>query len=186
MKQLLSAPSLLAFALAGLGALAAITSARAGERDVAEVFLSANGAEQRIEVDLGALQPGQSRQLFTDAGLPAIVSRSEQGLQIELAGESHAVPMPQVLHFQQLGASGEAGEKRAVVIKRERSGDAAGEARHEVRIVRLGDAAEASELDIDALVAEALAGAEAEGLDLGEGEGRKVRVVRRIERASAD
>lgn len=192
MKQLLSAPNLLALAFASLGALAAFSAAEAGQRDVAKIYLPANGADQRIDVDLQALQPGQSRQLFTDSGLPAVVSRSAEGLSIELAGETHEVRMPQVVHFLP-GDAAASGETRMVVIKRRDEAEGGGEATQEVRVARLdgsnwSGAVDFDTLDVDALVAQALADAEAAGIELPEhaGEGRKQRVIRLIERPRAD
>ncbi len=185
MKQFLSAPTLLALAFAGLGALAAFASAEASSRDIAKISLPANGATQRIDVDLNALQPGQSRQLFTESGLPAVVTRSEQGLSIELAGETHDIRMPNVVHFI---AEGAPTESRVVVVKR-REGEAGGsEASQEVRVVRLDGANWSASEDVDALVEQALAEVAAAGIELPdhEGQGGKPRVVRLIERPRVD
>lgn len=187
MKQFLSAPSLLGLAFAGLGLLASLATAQASGRDVAQVYLQANGAEQRIEVDLIALRPGQSRQLFTDTGLPAIVSRDEQGLSIEVAGETHVVRMPKVMHLAGDAAAGD-GEVRTLVIKRDASEEGAEHADAKVRVIRLAGDGTVDTEDLDALVARALAEAEADGLDLSaaEGEGRTLRVVRRIDASPAN
>lgn len=182
MKQFLSAPSLLGLAFAGLGLLLSLGNAQASGRDVAQVYLQANGAEQRIEVDLIALPPGQSRQLFTDTGLPAIVSRDEQGLSIEVAGETHEVRMPKLMHLAADASAGD-GEVRTLVIKRDASDDGAAHTDAKVRVIRLAGDGTVDTEDVDALVARALAEAEADGLDLSgpEGEGRTLRVVRRID-----
>lgn len=182
MQQFLSAPSLLGLAFAGLGLLAGLSTAQANERDVAKIFLKANGAEQRIDVDMLALQPGQSRQLFTESGLPAIVSRDEQGLSIELAGETHQVRMPKVMNFTAGAAVGD-GDVRTVVIKRDAADGAPIEIGSQVRVIRVAGNEGLDTEDVDALLARALAEAGANGVDLSEFEadGRKIRVVRRIE-----
>lgn len=187
MKQLLSAPSLLGLAFAGLGLLVSLATAQASGRDTAQVYLKANGAEQRIEVDLIALQPGQSRQLFTDTGLPTIVSRDEQGLSIEVAGETHEVRMPKLMHLA-ADASADDGEVRTLVIKRDASDDGTAHTDAKVRVIHLAGDGTVDTEDLDALVARALAEAEADGVDLHgpDGERRTLRVVRRIDASPAN
>lgn len=173
------------FAAIGLiGALAA----QAAERDIAEVHVQANGAEQRIEVDMNSLGEGQSRQLSADSGLPAIVTRTPDGLRVEMAGETHEIHLPPI-ELVDLGG-GDAGKH--IVIKRA-GGDSA-EGKQEVRVIHRTLDGEVDEAQIEAMLAEALAEAEAARAAADDAHGqalqaaeqaRKVRVIRRIERERA-
>jgi hypothetical protein len=180
MHTFLSGRSLLSLALAATGFVAALGSATAADRDTTEIRFDANGAEQRVVVDMTQLAPGQSRQLTADSGLPAIVTRTDDGLRVEIAGVVREVSLPPV-EVIELGGDGDG---QQIVLKRHRvdGADAGGDAQREVRVVRhvrSGDAIDSAALD--ALIAEALAGA-----DVADGEPGKLRVIRRIERQPAE
>lgn len=180
MHKFLSGRSLLSLALAATGFVAALGSAVAADRDTTEIRFDANGAEQRVVVDMTALAPGQSSQLTADSGLPAIVTRTDDGLRVEIAGVIREVSLPPV-EVIELGGDG---DSRQIVLKHHRvdGTDAGGDAQREVRVVRhvhSGDAVDPAALD--ALIAEALA-----EVDAADGEPGKLRVIRRIERQPAD
>ncbi len=169
---------------AAIGLIGALV-AQAAERDIAEVHVQANGAEQRIEVDMNSLSEGQSRQLSADSGLPAIVTRTPEGLRVEIAGETHEIHLPPI-ELVDLGG-GDTGKH--IVIKRA-GGDSA-DGKQEVRVIHRTLDGEVDEAQIEAMLAEALAEAEAaravaddahgQALQAAE-QARKVRVIRRIER----
>lgn len=172
---------------AAIGLIGALV-AQAAERDIAEVHVQANGAEQRIEVDMNSLSEGQSRQLSADSGLPAIVTRTPEGLRVEIAGETHEIHLPPI-ELVDLGG-GDTGKH--IVIKRA-GGDSA-EGKHEVRVIHRTLDGEVDEAQIEAMLAEALAEAEAARAAADDAHGqalqaaeqaRKVRVIRRIERERA-
>lgn len=163
-------------ALALIGAVATLGAAHAGNTDTAVIEMKANGADQRIEVDMTALAEGESRQLSADSGLPAIVTRTAEGLRVEIAGEVREIRMPKIEHLH-LGGDGD-GDKR-VVIKRVHAKDGdASEQRHEVRVIRHAGGGELDEAEIEALVEEAMEHAGHEGSV----DGDKVRVIRRVEK----
>jgi hypothetical protein len=172
---------------AAIGLIGALV-AQAAERDIAEVHVQANGAEQRVEVDMNSLSEGQSRQLSADSGLPAIVTRTPEGLRVEMAGETHEIHLPPI-ELVDLGG-GDTGKH--IVIKRA-GGDSA-EGKQEVRVIHRTLDGEVDEAQIEAMLAEALAEAEAaravaddahgQALQAAE-QARKVRVIRRIERERA-
>ncbi|WP_395793780.1 hypothetical protein [Aquimonas sp.] len=156
MHTFLSGRSLLSLALAATGFVAALGSAAAADRDTTEIRFDANGAEQRVVVDMTQLAPGQSRQLTADSGLPAIVTRTDEGLRVEIAGEIREIALPPV-EVIELGGDG---DSQQIVLKRHRVDGAAigGDTPREVRVVRhvrSGDEVDSAELD--ALIAEALA-----------------------------
>ncbi|MFN7783400.1 MAG: hypothetical protein ACK5PG_11760 [Lysobacterales bacterium] len=169
---------------AAIGLIGALV-AQAAERDIAEVHVHANGAEQRVEVDMNSLSEGQSRQLSADSGLPAIVTRTPEGLRVEMAGETHEIHLPPI-ELVDLGG-GDTGKH--IVIKRA-GGDSA-EGKQEVRVIHRTLDGEVDEAQIEAMLAEALAEAEAARAAADDAHGqalqaaeqaRKVRVIRRIER----
>jgi len=187
MHRIFNPHNLLGASFAVIGLIAAI-GADAADRDIAEIHVQANGAEQRVVVDMNSLSEGQSRQLSADSGLPAIVTRTQEGLTVEMAGAVHDIPMPpvEILH---LGG----GTDRHILIKRS-AADAAGSER-QVRVIHRTLDGAPDEAQIEALVAEALAEAEAaraaaetahgDALQAAE-QARKVRVIRRIERAGEE
>ena len=187
MHRIFNAHNLLGASFAAIGLIAAL-AADAADRDIAEIHVQANGAEQRVEVDMNSLSEGQSRQLSADSGLPAIVTRTPDGLRVEMAGETHEIHLPPV-ELVDLGG-GEAGKH--IVIKRA-GGDSA-DGKQEVRVIHRALDGEVDEAQIEAMLAEALAEAEAARAAADDARGqalqaaeqaRKVRVIRRIERERA-
>jgi len=167
-------------ALALITACATLGVAHAGNTDTAVIQLKANGADQRIKVDMNALAEGESRQLSADSGLPAIVTRTAEGLRVEIAGEVREIHMPTVEHLH-IG-EGADGDKR-IVIKRTHSSESDGdEQRHEVRVIRHAGEGPLDEAEIEALVAEAMEHGGHEGAV----DADKVRVIRRIEHADSN
>lgn len=189
MRKFFNPQQMLGLSLAAVGLIAA-GSALAADRDIAEIHVQANGAAQRVEVDMNTLAEGQSRQLSANTGLPAIVTRTATGLTLEIAGETHDIRMPavDVIH---LGGSID-GATKQIVMKRADAAQAAGDAeRRTVRVVRREGSGPLDPAELEVLVAEALADAEVarEAAALARGEAvqagqdaRKVRVIRRIER----
>jgi hypothetical protein len=133
-----------------------------------------------VVVDMTTLAPGQSRQLTADSGLPAIVTRTDDGLRVEIAGETREVSLPPV-EVIELGGSGDGHQK--IVLKQHRvEGAETGASTPQVRVVRhvrSGDATDAAALD--ALIAEAL-----DEAGVAAGEPGSLRVIRRIERQPAE
>lgn len=136
--------------------LLAILGGTAVAADIANVKIIANGQEQAVEVDLDQLKVGESRQLVSASGAPAVVTRDENGLSIEIAGRRTEV---------KLGAvdvstwHADAGDGKVKVIEIDRDDlqeftDQDGQ--HKVMIVRKhkGDADAIDESEIAALIAE--------------------------------
>lgn len=195
MHRIPNAPRLLVASFAIIGVFATVAAQAVG-RDVADIRVQSNGAEQRVEVDMNRLREGQSLQLSTESGLPAIVTRTADGLSLEVAGETHQIHLPAV---EVIDLGGTASD-RHIVIKRQANTQAERAHReHQVRVIhRSHDEAMEGELDearIEALVAEAMAEAEAAraSAEIARGEAleaeeraHQVRVIRRIERDRQD
>jgi hypothetical protein len=177
MQQPFFARGIQRLALGIVGALVALASAQATNTDTAVIELKANGADQRIKVDMRDLAEGQSRQLSADSGLPAIVTRTAEGLRVEIAGVVREIELPKV---DIVHAGGE-GEHRRVLIKRTHAEEGEGQARHEVRVIERAGEGALDEAEIEALVEEARQHVGHAG-ELGED---KVRVIRRIEKHEA-
>jgi hypothetical protein len=62
--------------------------------DTATIKLRHDGEVETIQVPLAELKAGESRQLATGSGRPAIVTRTEQGLTIESGGRVTELPLP--------------------------------------------------------------------------------------------
>lgn len=195
MHRISNAPRLLAASFAVIGLMAGVV-VQAADRDIADIRVQSNGVEQRVEVDMNRLREGQSLQLSTESGLPAIVTRTADGLSLEVAGETHQIHLPAVEVIDLEGAA--AG--RHIVIQRQAHAQAGQTRReHQVRVIHRslegGVEGELDEARIEALVAEAMAEAEAarasaeiargEALEAAE-RAHKVRVIRRIERDRQD
>lgn len=158
--------------------------------DIANVRILGDAGEHAVEIDLDALKVGESRQLATAAGVPAIVSRSEDGLSIEIAGKTTEVALGGHGDLLWVGKPGEGEGKRVRVIKLDgdevekiRLGDGKGDAVVSLRHVRHGAGSDGKH---DAMVADIIASIEAKAvedgatlreIDLGDGQ-RKVIVMR--------
>ncbi len=152
--------------LFGFGLFALATAA--GASDVANVkIITANG-EEAVEVDLDALKVGESRQLVAASGAPAVVTRSEDGLRIEVGGKVTDIKLAplQVAEWHH-GESGEG--KRIKVIKLDHDDTTTvGEGSHERKIVIVhGDGTQGapSEEEIAELIAEVESKVDADAAD---------------------
>jgi hypothetical protein len=182
--------------LAALFAAVLSTAAFAAEtaRDETTLLVRTSaGALERLKYE-GELADGERRALTAESGNPATLSRSGDGMLLELAGERFEVKVPDAalagidLDAATAGDAGEDGKRRIVIHRHEDHQDeaaATGEARREtrkvVKLIRKGDATadeSASETDLMALAFE---GADPEVV-LMDGQGPKVVVMRRIVR----
>lgn len=161
-------------------ALAVAAAFQVSAADIATVRIINDAGDQSVEVDLDKLAVGESRQLASSSGAPALVTRTEEGLRIEVAGKTTEVKLgtPEVAHWvsdegdgkhvrvikfdhdENIHESGDGEHKKVVVVRK--SGEAGGEDMSEDEIVELlGDMEDVMELDA--------------------GDGEKVIVTRRIE-----
>lgn len=195
MHRIPNAPRLLAASFAIIGVFATVAAQAAG-RDIADIRVQSNGAEQRVEVDMNRLREGQSLQLSTESGLPAIVTRTADGLSLEVAGETHQIHLPAV---EVIDLEGDAAGKHIVIQRQAHAQAGQTHREHQVRVIHRslegGMEGELDEARIEALVAEAMAESEAAraSAEIARGEAleaeeraHQVRVIRRIERDRAD
>ena len=180
--------------LAALCAAVLSTAAFAAEgvRDETTLLVRTSaGAIERLKYE-GELADGERRGLTTEAGNPATLARTAEGLVLELAGERFEVKLPAVDVDADgtLSVDGSAGGRRVVIHREEDHAETAvadgatkTETRKVVKIVRKGEAgvdgADAAEAEALAL---SMAGGDPEALLLA-GDGPKVLVMRRIVRA---
>ncbi len=159
--------------------------ASAQSQDVTTVKLLANGSEQTIEIDMQALTVGQSRQLAASSGLPAIVTRTEDGLIVEVAGVRKEIALPAVDWVEIDGATGSAKQVKVIHLDTDQADDTAGESlgesRRVVRVIRETGSAPATEAEMAELIAEAEAAAAEASVTPADGEDRVI-VIRRIEK----
>jgi hypothetical protein len=177
--------------LAALCAAVLSTAAFAagGVRDETTLLVRTSaGAIERLTYE-GELADGERRGLTTEAGNPATLARSAEGLVLELAGERFDVKLPAVEVDAEgtQSVDGTEGGRRIVIHREEdhvadRAADGAEkvETRKVVKIVRKGEAADGAAAEAEAL-ALSMAGGDPEALLLA-GEGPKVLVMRRIVR----
>ena len=157
--------------------------------DIANVRILGDAGEHAVEIDLDALKVGESRQLATAAGVPAIVRRSEDGLSIEIAGKTTEVALGGHGDLLWVGKHGEGAKTvRAISLDSNQVGKITlGEGERDsvvtLRHVRHGAGEDGSH---DAMVADLIASIEAKAgeegaklheIDLGDGQ-RKVIVMR--------
>ena len=156
---------------------------RAADKDVTTVRLQANGSEQTVDIDMTALSEGQTRQLATTSGLPAIVTRTAEGLIVEVAGVRNEIALPAVEWVELDGETGSAKQVKVIHIDAETSDDGAtsSESRHVVRVFSDAGEAPVTEAEIAELMAQAEAAAAEAGDAQATGDG-KVIVIRKIEK----
>jgi len=131
---------------------------RAADSDVATVRIIANGVEERVEVALHELAVGESRQLTAASGSPAIVTRTEDGLSVEVAGKRTEVRFPGQGGDMTWVDGGAAGKQlRVVRLNREGEIGEHGEAGQKVIVLKRG----AGDVNID-VITEDLRGADGE------------------------
>lgn len=157
--------------------------------DIANVRILDDAGEHAVEIDLDALKVGESRQLATAAGVPAIVRRSEDGLSIEIAGKTTEVALGGHGDLLWVGKHGEGeGHKRVHVMKLD--GEAVkeidlGDGQRKVIVMRQhgehGSGEPLDEAKLDALIAEIEAKAAADGDHDGK---ERVFITRKITRDS--
>lgn len=163
----------------GLFALCAAASAS----DVANVKIITAHGEEAVEVDLDALKVGESRQLVAASGAPAVVTRSEDGLRIEVGGKVTEIKLAPLQVAEWHHSDG--GEGKQIKLIKLDHGDTTvvGEGGHERKIVIMhGDGAQAAPSDEE--IAELIAEVESKvAADTdGDADGDKVIVTRKVVR----
>jgi hypothetical protein len=156
-----------AMALAGL-----IGTVHAGDAGSNTTMIKLLGKDKKLETVKfeGELDVGGSRGLYTDAGTPVTVTRTDKGLTIEFADRSVEVPYPSASAVGEEGEqnlvirNGE-GEKNIVIVKHgEHDAAHEGAEHHQKRVivvsdgdggstdvdvdVRLGDLADLADLEV--------------------------------------
>ena len=180
--------------------LAVVGHASAGDSDVANVRIISGGAEEAVEIEMNDLKVGESRQLTAASGKPAVVTRTEEGLTVEVAGKRTEVVFPQTNGEMTWVSNDEPADGKQIrVIKIDRDEThAAGEGAHRVIVMKHadGDTTNGAELEV---ITENLVGADGEISDArlqelisdvqikhgeGDADGEQVIVTRRIVRDS--
>ena len=161
--------------------IAALTVALAGTAYAGTVeetrFAVKSGGKTEV-VKLGEMQVGEVRAIVTEGGTPAVVTRTETGVRLEVNNRIHEVTLDDVLVAHGEGMpiphdgkhAGHDGKR--IVFHHEKADGAApdpGKADGERRVIKIvkhheGDAP-VSDVEIDAQMAEALAMVEADGSD---------------------
>jgi hypothetical protein len=164
--------------------LAASAAAVAAERDTANVRIVSGGSEEAVEIALDEMKVGESRQLVAKSGKPAIVTRTESGLTIEIAGKRTEVAFPDP---EQIVVHGDG--KHVVRLHEEHAahGDGDGQVR-KVVVMRGHDGTHGAHGDMDdAEIAALVERIEAHALDHdGDADGDKVIVTRKVVREQVD
>lgn len=188
----------LALALAGLGAGAALA---AEVQDQTRIFVrTAPGHVEKLTVD-GELAPGETRALSTESGAAATITRTEQGLVLQIAGEHFDVPMALATIETEdvVGDLGEAGvnHRQRIVVHTDENesqgedGQSTSTSQRKIVIVRR---AHDGEGEPAMAIEEALAlGPDSADLDdpealllAGDGEGKRVIVLRTVKHERAE
>ncbi|HRQ65359.1 MAG TPA: hypothetical protein PKZ76_10950 [Xanthomonadaceae bacterium] len=184
LKSLRQGAALAACIVLGIGAAIAV------ERESIEVRIAAGADAEVIHIDDLAI--GESRQLTTESGKPVTVVREAEALLIDIDGEPHEIRLPdpqgggkgfafvtskdhRVVLMDadgsgkaQVRIDGTPGAREVVIVRRHGEGEQG----KQVRIVHAGEA-----IDVAALM---------EGIDMEDGEARRIVVKRRIVRDSED
>lgn len=191
--QLAAAVTAAIFALIGHASAAGSGN---GSSDIANVRIIASGADEVVKVNMDDFQVGESRQLTAASGKPAVVTRTEDGLTIEVAGTRTEVVFPASNAEMTWTDSAEhADGKQVRVIKIHRDNmHATGDGPHRIVVMKHadGDIADDAELTV---ITENVIGADGEISDArlqqlfsdvqierrqGNASGEKVIVTRRI------
>lgn len=171
--------------LAFLFALAATAAFQATASDVAKIRIVTDAGEQAVEVDLDSLKVGQSRQLASSSGAPALVTRTAEGLRIEVAGKTTEVQLGHAEHASWASDLGEGKQVKVIHFDHDESVHQHGDGEHKkVVVIRKAGGAEGhnlSEEEIAELVAEMEVKMD---LDTADG-GEKVIVTRKVVREDA-
>ena len=143
---------LLARGAVAVALAASIGAACAAESATTEILLLGKDQKREKLKFEGELPIGESRGLYTDAGTPVTVFRTEKGLRVETPQRTVDVPYPD--HAAILAGDDTDGQKRRVVIlhdKNHTDGDAEHAAKHDKlmkRVIVLGDG---SDVDVKVL-----------------------------------
>ena len=167
----------LALLLGGLCSCVAV-AAETVRDETTIVARTAAGALEKVTYE-GELALGEHRALTTAKGNPAVLSRTDAGMVLEVAGESFDIPVPSAELADAAAPEGDAAHGRKIVIKhvdKDVVADANGSEEREVVTVRRlhhdGDDAAAELLLVDPMDPElALEAA---------GEGKRVIVMRKL------
>lgn len=135
---------LLALAIAAAVSFAALAHETTYEETRIDVRTQVGAVETVI---VGAMAPGESREITTIAGHPAVVTRGASGLTLALAGESFDVPLGDPEH------DGVALPEGAKIVRIKKHVDAreiaAAERKHEKIVVRTHGGGDAEDIDVD-------------------------------------
>ncbi len=96
-----------------LAALLLMPAAFAGERHM-EIKIVADG--EIVEIDGDDFEVGETRQSFTESGKEVLITRTEDGFQLEIDGKEIDVDMPHGEHHTMFNMSSD--EDRKVVIRK--------------------------------------------------------------------
>jgi hypothetical protein len=164
--------SIFARGVAALALVGLMGAVHAGDVGSNTTMIKLLGKDKKLETVKfeGELEVGGARGLYTDAGTPVTVTRTDQGLTIEFADRSVEVPYPSASAAGEDGAQNlvirdGAGEKNIVIVKRGEHGALPeGAEHHQKRVivvsdgdggntdvdvdVRLGDLADLADLEV--------------------------------------
>ena len=175
--------------------LAGLHAGAAQAGDLADISIRKDGAEHALSVDLEQLGDGQTLQLSTEAGLPAIVSRDGDSLDIDIAGEQFEVKVGHHVEALWVDAAAAGGEievirlgegeltstdldKQVKVIRLQGEQESAViDGEKKVFVMRRSADGPMDEAEIEALVEEAKAES-----GIAQGDGTEITVRRRITR----
>lgn len=132
-----------------IAALAATAALQASAADIANIRIINASGEQAVEVDLESLGVGQSRQLASSSGAPALVTRTEQGLTIEIAGKTTEVKLGHAEHASWTTDLGDTADGKRVKVIRFHGDETLherGDGHHKVVMIRKAGDAEAHNL----------------------------------------
>ncbi len=139
-----------ALALAGL-----IGAVHAGGADSNTTLIKLMGKDKKLETLRfeGELEVGASRGLYTDAGTPVTVRRTEKGLSIETPERNVDVPYPSAAELADGGTNvvmhGDGAHKKVIVLKHGEEGALPeGSGLHKKRVIVVKDG-EAGNTDVD-------------------------------------
>ena len=161
-------------------AIAAGIAFQASASDIANVRIINDDSEQAVEVDLDTLAVGESRQLASSSGAPALVTRTEDGLRIEVAGKTTEVKLgtPDVAHWVSDAGDGE--HVRVIKFDHDETIHESGDDPHK-QVVVIRKSGEAAGADLSEAEIVEIVGDMEETMDLDAGDGERVIVTRRVE-----
>lgn len=149
-NTLLNGPMLLG---ALIGASALLQSLPLQASDIANVRIINASGEEGVEVDLDSLAVGESRQLSSSSGKPAVVTRTESGLSIEVAGKTTEVMLADGAHAGLWHADAGDGKVKIIELDDDTLHHADGDEHHERKMVFIHKGDENSALSDDEIAA---------------------------------